>query len=82
LPVDTLKIDKSFLEEFSDDSRAIVTAILAMGHSLGLNVVAEGVETAEQLHYLREHECDAAQGLLLSAPMDAEALRGFLHAST
>jgi EAL domain-containing protein (putative c-di-GMP-specific phosphodiesterase class I) len=59
-PVHTLKIDRSFIKDVpaDPDDVAITHAIIAMGHSLRLDVVAEGVETAEQLEFLREHGCD------------------------
>jgi predicted signal transduction protein with EAL and GGDEF domain len=72
--VDSLKIDQSFVREIhgnSDDS-AIVDAIIALGHSLNLTVVAEGVETIEQLKLLRQYKCDQIQGYLLGRPMAAE----------
>ncbi len=78
--VDQLKIDRSFIAgigmERSDET--IVKAIIAMGHSLGLTVVAEGVEKAEQLEFLRTHGCDRAQGYLFSRPVDAEAFEALL----
>ena len=68
LPIDELKIDRSFLIDVatSSDSAAIVRAVLALAHSLDMEVVAEGVETRDQLDFLREHGCDAFQGFLFS----------------
>jgi EAL domain-containing protein (putative c-di-GMP-specific phosphodiesterase class I) len=74
LPIDTLKIDRSFVEQVNDNAadRAIVSAILAMAKSLGLRVVAEGVETAAQLEALSRHGCEVAQGFFFSRPLPAE----------
>src|SRR3546814_7423065 len=73
LPIDTLKIDKEFVGDLSrdPDDAAITATVITMAHSLGLNVVAEGVETQEQMDYLRDHGCDAIQGYWLSPPLDA-----------
>lgn len=70
LPLDILKIDRSFVTDLgrSDDLKVIVTSIVAMAHALELTVVAEGVETAEQLAILREIGCDQAQGFFLGKP--------------
>jgi EAL domain-containing protein (putative c-di-GMP-specific phosphodiesterase class I) len=78
-PITTLKIDRSFVQDIPTDADdiAITQAIIAMGKSLGLILVAEGVETAEQMHFLREHRCDKLQGFLFSRPIpahEAEAL--------
>lgn len=80
LPVDTLKIDRAFLRNIPYDSnnRAITAAIISMGHSLGLKVVAEGVETTAQLDFLRQQGCDEAQGFLFSKPVPAEHMAAFL----
>ncbi|WP_136254275.1 sensor domain-containing protein [Onishia niordana] len=70
-PIHTLKIDKAFVAEVNtdSDSEVIVNTIIVMAHSLGLNVIAEGVETDEQLEKLRERGCDQAQGYLFSRPL-------------
>jgi diguanylate cyclase (GGDEF)-like protein len=74
LPVGTLKIDQSFVREVTTgrDSAAIVQAIIALAHNLGMKVVAEGVETEDQLRFLRLLRCDHAQGYLFSKPLPAE----------
>ncbi|WP_245004784.1 EAL domain-containing protein [Paraburkholderia sacchari] len=78
LPVDTLKIDRSFLAtgDARQSDRAIIRAAVAMGRALGLDVVMEGVETPEQLAFLREVGCHHAQGYLLARPQPAELLTG------
>ncbi len=72
-PIDCIKLDKSFVRDAVHDAQtdAITSAIIALGHSLGLSVVAEGVETAEQLEYLTDRSCDVVQGYLFGRPMDA-----------
>lgn len=73
LPVDTLKIDKSFVSDITHDpsDEVITRTIINIGHALGLRVVAEGVETVEQLAYLAEQDCDAIQGHWLSRAVSA-----------
>ena len=70
-PIDTLKVDRSFVRDIAVDSddAAIVTAIVALAQSLRLNVVAEGVENEEQETFLREHGCDISQGYYVSRPL-------------
>ena len=72
-PIDVLKIDQGFIRDIpqSEDDMAISAAIIAMGHSMGLSVLAEGVETADQLAFLQERGCDAYQGYLCSRPVPA-----------
>jgi diguanylate cyclase (GGDEF)-like protein len=79
-PIDTLKLDQSFVREINTDRRdaAIVSAVISMAHSLDLKVVAEGVETEEQLAFLHQQRCDRIQGFLFSAPMSAEELEPYL----
>ncbi len=74
-PLDVLKIDKSFIDDIPNlqDDMEIAATIIAMGHILGFKVLAEGVETPEQLAFLREKNCDSYQGYILSPPVPAEA---------
>jgi len=75
-PLDVLKIDKSFIDELADaQSAEIIAAVVNLAHALGLDVVAEGVETDQQLASLRDLGCDQAQGYLFSKPVPAAELR-------
>jgi diguanylate cyclase (GGDEF)-like protein len=82
-PLDTLKIDRCFVREITShrDDAAITTAMIAMGHALGLKVVAEGVETDAQSLLLRRQGCDEMQGYLFSRPVPADRLAQFLAGS-
>ncbi len=82
LPLDRLKIDRSFVRDLPGErgSEAIARAIVQMGRALGLQVVAEGVETAAQSQWLLEQGCDAQQGYLCGPPMSAAAFEGWLRA--
>jgi len=75
-PIGTLKIDQSFVRDMANDlgDSALVNAIIAMGHSLNIPVVAEGIETAEQLALLRGNGCDLGQGFHIGRPMPFDAL--------
>jgi len=83
-PLDTLKIDRSFVREIATDmdDAAICSAIIAMARSLGLNVVAEGVESDAQLRRLRTEGCDQIQGFLLSRPVPADLFMELLLAQS
>ncbi|WP_244140145.1 EAL domain-containing protein [Caballeronia sp. BCC1704] len=74
-PVNTLKIDRSFIERLPEDGQPIVTAILSMAHSFGLDAVAEGVEDPKQLEWLIDAGCDVVQGFLTGRPMSLEQFR-------
>jgi diguanylate cyclase (GGDEF)-like protein/PAS domain S-box-containing protein len=72
-PIDNVKVDRSFIKDLPHDSddAAITRAVIAMAQSLRIRVIAEGVETREQLQFLRDHDCDECQGYLLSRPLPA-----------
>lgn len=78
-PIDQLKIDRSFVHDVPGDGEAIATAIIAMAHSLDLTVVAEGVETADQLDFLRRAGCDIMQGFYFARPMPVAELTELLR---
>ena len=81
-PVRTVKIDRSFIEDVAENpaSATMAEAIIAMAHTLGKKVVAEGVETVEQLDFLRERGCDIAQGYYLARPIAAAGMSELLAA--
>ena len=81
-PIDVLKIDRSFVGQIDADAdqAAIVVSIIALAHNLQLKVIAEGVETAGQLAFLRAHDCDQVQGYFFSRPLPAIELRQLLLA--
>jgi EAL domain-containing protein (putative c-di-GMP-specific phosphodiesterase class I) len=80
-PINMLKIDRAFIKDMMEnpEDRAIVDAIIGMGHALGMEVLAEGVERADQLEYLRAQKCDKAQGYFFSKPVLAEEFRELLR---
>jgi diguanylate cyclase (GGDEF)-like protein/PAS domain S-box-containing protein len=78
-PVDTLKIDKSFVDRLGHGDHAIVATIAALAANLGMEIIAEGVETVEQAQTLRELRCTSAQGYLYSKPVEASVVTRMLH---
>jgi EAL domain-containing protein (putative c-di-GMP-specific phosphodiesterase class I) len=80
-PIDTLKIDQSFVRNIHTDPNdaAIVLAIINMAKSLKQNVIAEGVETLDQLNFLRRHQCDEIQGYYFSHPLTARDTEQFIR---
>lgn len=83
LPLNAIKIDRSFVKGLGRDKRsvAIVRAVVAMSHELGIVVTAEGIETAEQLRIVRELGCDRGQGFLFARPAPAEQVPRLLAGS-
>jgi EAL domain-containing protein (putative c-di-GMP-specific phosphodiesterase class I) len=80
-PIDTLKVDRSFIRNIPQDAedKAITEAIIAMGKTLSLRVVAEGVETVEQMNFLKDHSCDEMQGYYFSKPIIPEQFADLLR---
>lgn len=81
MPINRLKIDQSFVRDIvSDENDAIIVdSIISLGHKFGLEVIAEGVETVEQLNFLRQYKCDEVQGFYLSLPLSADELAVFVR---
>ena len=79
--VDRIKIDRSFVQGLGQtlDAEAIVTAVVTLGHAMGLQVTAEGVETSDQEDFLRSAGCNVLQGFLFSRAVPAHQLRDSLH---
>ncbi|MDH3644458.1 MAG: EAL domain-containing protein, partial [Gammaproteobacteria bacterium] len=79
-PIDTVKVDRSFVMDIpnSSDDMAITAAVIAMAHRLNMEVVAEGVETPEQLEFLQQHDCEYAQGFLFSKALPLDEARALL----
>ena len=83
LPIDTLKIDRYFIQDIANDSQkaAITTALIEMGRNLNIQTVAEGVETEQELNFLRRYKCDAMQGFLFSRPLPPAEFEKILFAN-
>jgi len=79
LPIQGVKLDQRFVHglEQNKNDEAITQAIIALSHSIGLRVIAEGVETVAQFEFLRDHGCEEAQGYLISRPLEAPELRSW-----
>lgn len=79
-PIDKLKIDQSFIRDIAtnENDALITTTIISMGHNLRFRVIAEGVETAEQISFLKEHQCDETQGYYVSTPLPPEEFASFI----
>jgi EAL domain-containing protein (putative c-di-GMP-specific phosphodiesterase class I) len=79
-PVSKLKIDKAFIKDIAAETgdATIAQAVISLGHSMGLKVIAEGVETLEQLRFLQSYQCDEVQGYLYSKPVDADGMQALL----
>jgi EAL domain-containing protein (putative c-di-GMP-specific phosphodiesterase class I) len=80
LPIQTLKIDRAFIKEMlmNNERNSIINTIVAMAKGLNLNVIAEGVETQQQLDFLREIDCDTAQGFLFGKPLTSDVMMQLL----
>ncbi|MDE3207533.1 MAG: EAL domain-containing protein, partial [Pseudomonadota bacterium] len=81
LPINTLKIDKTFVDDIDrgGEHASIVTAVIGMAHGLNLNLIAEGVESQNQLNFLRTLRCDGMQGYLFSRPIPAAEITELLN---
>lgn len=81
LPITTLKVDKTFIDDVpsAPESRSLASSIVMIGHRMGLEVIAEGVESREQLQYLRSRKCDKIQGYFISKPLPEHAILGWLQ---
>jgi diguanylate cyclase (GGDEF)-like protein/PAS domain S-box-containing protein len=82
LPLDKIKVDKSFIHRLHSDmaSRTVTESIIALGRALNLEIVAEGIETEQELEYLRSHGCDQAQGFYVCKPLPGDAFRAWYRA--
>jgi EAL domain-containing protein (putative c-di-GMP-specific phosphodiesterase class I) len=82
-PLDTLKVDRAFINDLTVDAEdaAIVRAIIGLGHNLDLKIVAEGVESLEQLQFLRGERCDLVQGFLMSRALPAASFMELVRAA-
>ena len=81
MPLSVLKIDRSFIQQIPENlnDMTIAKSVIALGHGLGLKVVAEGAENREQVKFLKTHGCDEVQGFVFSRPLPAHGLETLLH---
>ncbi|OOB80331.1 MAG: hypothetical protein BEN19_05490 [Epulopiscium sp. Nuni2H_MBin003] len=79
LPIDVLKLDKSFIDDINQERKNLVGAMINLGHELELDIIAEGIEEFHQLEYLRQYNCDFLQGYLISKPIPEEEVFQFLE---
>jgi diguanylate cyclase (GGDEF)-like protein/PAS domain S-box-containing protein len=79
LPIDRLKIDQTFIRTIKEEEEAILSAIISLGHNIGVKVLAEGVETEEQISYLKQKNCDEVQGYYYAKPLPFNELKKFLE---
>ncbi|WP_164917216.1 EAL domain-containing protein [Clostridium sp. JN-9] len=79
LPIDEIKLDKTFMHDISNKphQKEIINSVICLAHRLGITVTAEGVETMEQLNFLKDHNCDNVQGFLISKPISDESIEDF-----
>lgn len=80
LPIDEIKLDKTFMYDIFNEAhhKEIIKSVICLAHKLGITVTAEGVETIEQFNFLKDHNCDNAQGFLISKPISNENMEDFL----
>ena len=79
MPIHAIKIDRSFIADIQPDSEnTLVNAMILIAKGMGLRLIAEGVETAEQLNFLKSHGCDECQGYLISKPLNSEQVTRIL----
>jgi EAL domain-containing protein (putative c-di-GMP-specific phosphodiesterase class I) len=78
LPVDTLKIDKSFVDDIPENDNSMIESIIHIGHQRNLRIVAEGVEKQEQMEFLARYKCDMAQGYYYSMPLPGDEVKKLL----
>jgi EAL domain-containing protein (putative c-di-GMP-specific phosphodiesterase class I) len=83
LPIQKLKIDQSFIRDIATDAddRAIINAVTAMAHNMKIRVLAEGVETEEQMKFLRTTDCDEIQGYAISRPLSSRGFEDFMKSN-
>lgn len=79
LPIDTLKIDKSFIDDLDRDGKIIVNTIISMGKNLQFRIIAEGIENSDQFKYLQQQQCHEGQGYFFSRPVESDRIEELYH---